>query len=517
MSSEEPRRKRKWDNQGEDDAAIKKAASEVDVQGKADTSGFEASHNPDSQTGPSEQSDGDAASAAAAAAIAAAKLNAMLVAQANAAADGNTTADSSAPNEDDPSGNARSNGVVPIREGKERDEFVADIDINDVKHRYVLTKGSTQTQLQRETGADVTTRGKYYTDRSEATERDPPLYLHVTAVTQEALDLAVKKITEMIDQAQTQAPLPPQRESFQGAPPRSYGYGGPPRHQSFHARVPIGIESDRTFNVRAKIVGPSGQYVKHVQNETKTRVQLKGRGSGYLEVETGREAEEPLFINIIGNSQEDVDAAERLCKDLVETVRGEYERMRTRPPEPYSHNRHYSGRSYHNNGYNQRYQGGQHYQHNYNQQYQPPPPPGTAAPPVNPPLPPGPPPPPSSADPTTPTTPTSTTPAAPGAADAAAQGYSYEQYEAYNQYYYQQYYQQYGQYYQQYAQPGAEQGAEATSAAAVAAVAGETPVSSDPALAYYGYAYAPPPPPPAEQAAPGTSAEAAAPPPPPPP
>ncbi|KAF9364301.1 hypothetical protein BGX34_001960 [Mortierella sp. NVP85] len=509
--SEEPRRKRKWDNQGEDDAAVKKAASGADIQATADND----TGNQDDPSGPA---------AAAAAAIAAAKLNAMIVAQAKAATEGDTAAESSqtAPDSgEDTAGDGKtrgSNGVVPIREGKERDEFVADIDINDIKHRYILTKGSTQTQLQRETGADVTTRGKYYTDRSEATEKDPPLYLHITAVTQEALDLAVNKITEMIDQAQSQGPLPSQRETFQGPPPRSYGYGGPPRHQSFHARVPIGIESDRTFNVRAKIVGPSGQYVKHVQNETRTRVQLKGRGSGYLEVETGREADEPLFINIIGNSQEDVDEAERLCKDLVETVKGEHERMRSRPPEPYSHSRPYGGggRSYHNNGYNQRYQGGHHhYQHNYNQHYQPPPPPpGTAAPPVNPPLPPGPPPLPS-ADQVTPNTPTATAAAASttdAAAAAAAQGYSYEQYEAYNQYYYQQYYQQYGQYYQQaYAQPGTEQGAEAASATGA-------PVSSDPALAYYGYAYAPPPPPSEQTGADAlSSAEGAVPPPPPPP
>ena len=49
-----------------------------------------------------------------------------------------------------------------------------------------------------------------------------------------------------------------------------------------------------------------------------------------------------------GNAQEDVDEAERLCKDLVETVRAEYERMKSRPPmqqEPYGQNRHYGGRS----------------------------------------------------------------------------------------------------------------------------------------------------------------------------
>ena len=59
------------------------------------------------------------------------------------------------------------------------------------------------------------------------------------------------------------------------------------------------MDSERTFNVRAKIVGPGGQYVKHVQNETRTRVKLKGYGSGYQEVETGRESDEPLYISIL--------------------------------------------------------------------------------------------------------------------------------------------------------------------------------------------------------------------------
>lgn len=47
-----------------------------------------------------------------------------------------------------------------------------------------------------------------------------------------------------------------------------------------------------------------------------------------------------------GNNQEDVDNAERLCRDLVETVKAEYERMKSRPPPPhesYGHSRQYGG------------------------------------------------------------------------------------------------------------------------------------------------------------------------------
>ncbi|KAF9432691.1 hypothetical protein BGZ76_010453 [Entomortierella beljakovae] len=483
--SDEPRRKRKWDNQGDDNTTIKRAASEIDPPSNENTV--------NSITDSSTASQGSTA-VAAAAAIAQARLNAKLVAQGIPPFETDGANSSASKLTDGPSD-------IGTRESKERHEFVHDIDINDLKNRYTLTKGSVQTQLQRDTGADVTTRGRYYSDRSLATEKDPPLYLHVTAVTQESLDMAVEKINELMEEAQNSAPPPPPppRESFQSNPRMQ---GGPPRHQSFHARVSIGLESERMFNVRAKIVGPGGQYVKHVQNETKTRVQLKGQGSGYFEVETGRESEEPLYINIIGNTQEDVDEAERLCKDLVETVKAEYEKMKSRPPmpqEPYGQNRHYGSRpNYHNGNHHQRYQGGHHqyqqphHQYNYNQHYQAHPqhsPTGPPAP-LNPPLPSGTPP--ASADksaPTTPTTPsTPTAPAGDATAtpDQATQGYTYEQYEAYNQYYYQQqYYQQYGQYYQQaYGQTSAEQGQGVPAAA---------PVSSDPALAYYGYGYAPPP------------------------
>ncbi|KAI9234616.1 MAG: hypothetical protein BYD32DRAFT_464241 [Podila humilis] len=501
--ADEPRRKRKWDAQDDDDNSTKKTI-------------FDSS-------GASTEVESDAIGhAAVAAAIAAAKINARLAAQGAVPTSERTESTTvSTPEE--------GSSFSIVKESKERDEFVVDIDINDVKHRYVLTKGSVQTQLQRDSGADITTRGKYYPDRAMATDKDPPLYLHVTATTQDILDQAVAKINELIDEAQNPAPQPPQHQSFRQQP--GVSAGGPPRYQSLTARVAIGIESERAFNVRAKIVGPGGQYVKHVQNETRTRVQLKGHGSGYLENDTGRESDEPLYINIIGNNQEDVDNAERLCRDLVETVKAEYERMKSRPPPPhesYGHSRQYgSGRSSYYESGRPRFQGGQHYQqsphhhhHSYSHQYEAahPPPPGTqgtgqVTAPVNPPLPPGPPPP---APPALPTLASSGESSAPISAlrssqpadalalevppsDSTTAGYSYDQYEAYNQYYYQQqYYQQYGQYYQ-YA---------AVAASPSDMTASAVHVSSDPALTYYGYAHMQHtvPPPPSSNADPPSSA-----------
>ncbi|CAG8628546.1 5149_t:CDS:2, partial [Ambispora leptoticha] len=194
---------------------------------------------------------------------------------------------------------------------KEADmDFIKDITINDCKNRYLLTKGATQQQIQKETGADVTTRGKYYPDKSLATDKDPPLFLHVTAPTQEALDQAVKKIEELMEQAFTPAPTTPTARP------------GPTPHTGtrhfVQDKVFVGIEPDRTFNARAKIVGPQGAFVKHIQQETGAKVQLKGRGSGYIEPTSGTEAFEPLHIHI---TQEGLDRAKELCQDLINFVK----------------------------------------------------------------------------------------------------------------------------------------------------------------------------------------------------
>jgi hypothetical protein len=97
-------------------------------------------------------------------------------------------------------------------------DFIQDIDINDVRNRYMLTKGSTQQQvsylhlcnmflvsdlllsyqIHEETGASVSTKGVWYPDRSKATEKDPPLYLHIAATTPEILQQAIDKVNELI-------------------------------------------------------------------------------------------------------------------------------------------------------------------------------------------------------------------------------------------------------------------------------------------------------------------------------
>src|SRR5438477_5798714 len=63
-------------------------------------------------------------------------------------------------------------------------------------------------------------------------------------------------------------------------------------------RIPIDMEPLPGFNLRAQVVGQGGAYVKHIQQETRCRVQIKGRGSGFLEHGTGRESDEPMYLHV---------------------------------------------------------------------------------------------------------------------------------------------------------------------------------------------------------------------------
>ncbi|KAJ1679033.1 hypothetical protein EV182_002869, partial [Spiromyces aspiralis] len=112
------------------------------------------------------------------------------------------------------------------------DAFIKDIDINDAPNRYQITKGATQKHIIECTGAanmlnwdcdtwdtDVSTKGRYYSDRSQATDDDPPLYLRVEAPSQESLDKAVEMIEEILNN----------NNGSKGPPRQPGGRSGPER------------------------------------------------------------------------------------------------------------------------------------------------------------------------------------------------------------------------------------------------------------------------------------------------
>jgi len=217
----------------------------------------------------------------------------------------------------------------------EHDRFNKHIEINDLRNRYLLTKVATQESIAKETGTEVMTRGRYYPDKLLSTDRDPPLGLHIRSTTKTGMDAAAARIIDIIEQ--DLGSLVDERR-FRRRDDSNVERDENGRRKWPEERVPIGLESRPGFNIRAQIVGPQGAYVKHIQQETKCRVQIKGRSSGFMEPLTGRESDEETFLWVAGPDAHEVQRAKALCEDLINSVR---EQMKTRnsssTPHPPSH------------------------------------------------------------------------------------------------------------------------------------------------------------------------------------
>ncbi|EXL78153.1 hypothetical protein FOPG_07572 [Fusarium oxysporum f. sp. conglutinans race 2 54008] len=226
-------------------------------------------------------------------------------------------------------------------------DYIQDIEVNDLRNRYLLTKGSTQKMIKDETGADITTRGSYYPNKSMATAANPPLYLHITSTSKSGLEAAVAKINELIQQ---ELPQLVDERRFRRRDQEQVERDEFGRRKWPEEKIPISLEPVHGFNLRAQVVGHGGAYVKHIQQETTCRVQIKGRGSGYLEAATNQESDEDMFLHVTGPDPNMVAKAKELCEDLIANVKEQYEEFKSRPPR-YGGDR-YGGDRYGGDRYN---------------------------------------------------------------------------------------------------------------------------------------------------------------------
>lgn len=256
----------------------------------------------------------------------------------------------------------------------------------------MLTKGQTQTQLHEDTGASVTTKGTWYPDKSLATLNDPPLYLHISADTKEILDKAIEAINELMAQDVPQLTEDRHQKRLEYEAQKR---AGPPQRVAWpEEKIMINLDPLRNFNVRSKLVGPQGMFVKYIQNETGTRVQVKGLGSGFVDISSGVESQEEMHVHIAGPDAAMVAEAKTLALDLIEVIRIEHEKARQalmaqfaqqQQQQQGGYGQGYPGQEYGGGGggymaaQQQQYGAPQH-QHQQQQQYYPPQPQGVAPP-----------------------------------------------------------------------------------------------------------------------------------------
>lgn len=91
--------------------------------------------------------------------------------------------------------------------------------------------------------------------------------------------------------------------------------------------IPLGFDypTSQTSFLRGKLLGPQGSFLKHIQSSTQTKVQLRGKGSGFFEVKIKEGQDCDLYLRVDGAEADKIEEARQLCQDLIATVKVDFD------------------------------------------------------------------------------------------------------------------------------------------------------------------------------------------------
>ncbi|XP_053628027.2 trithorax group protein osa isoform X3 [Cherax quadricarinatus] len=244
------------------------------------------------------------------------------------------------------------------KNNKSNDLFIEEVIINEapMSARNFLTRSSTQEEISKMSGAAVSTRGRYMNQEElknpSKSPGDRPLYLHIQAVNQQDVKVAVGRIMHIIMEhshrkghgmQRPRGPRPNPAPGLMGPrpgsgprgprplvfrPPRPDMSAPPPQTQPpppltniFREKIflPVNIGLNPT-DIRARLLGESGMNLRYIQEETAVALSIRGIGSGFHEHGTGQEAQDSLHFYLEHDNQDQFNQAKDLVVNLAQTV-----------------------------------------------------------------------------------------------------------------------------------------------------------------------------------------------------
>jgi len=215
--------------------------------------------------------------------------------------------------------------------------FISKIDINDLplSARTYVTQVGVQESVNKETGAAVSTKGQYLTpeEKKSLDGIEKQLHLFIQAPSKEKTDLAVAKLKEIISKQKLPLATPGATSSPALPPIKPIPPGQPalPTGNFVQEKVFVGMDyCVPEFDLKTKLIGVNYANFNFVANATGAKVILRGKGSGFIEPTSGREAFESMYVFVSHPNKAGVDAAKKLVYNLISTVNSEYNNYRAK-------------------------------------------------------------------------------------------------------------------------------------------------------------------------------------------
>ena len=228
--------------------------------------------------------------------------------------------------------------IIKVSETKKVfNSYIAKIDINNLplSARTYLTQVGVQENVNKETGAAVSTKGQYLlADETKPLDSiEKQLHLFIQSPFKEKTDLAVAKLKEIISKQKLPPPIPGANPTPNLPPVKPIPPGQPtlPTGNFVQEKVFVGMDyCVPEFDLKTKLIGMNYANFNFVANATGAKVILRGKGSGFIEPTSGREAFESMYVFVSHPNQAGVDAAKKLVYNLISTVNSEYNSYRAK-------------------------------------------------------------------------------------------------------------------------------------------------------------------------------------------